>query len=102
MPTSSIRDLLRFLRKERAGLEGPDATDGALLARYLAQRDEAAFEILLERHVAMGLGVCQRVVGDRHAGEDPFQATVLVLCHRAGSMRDHGSRGRCRYVVAQP
>src|SRR5258707_7814410 len=101
MPTASLRDLLRFLRRERAGIEGPDATDGALLERFLAQRDEAAFEMLLERHGAMVLGVCQRVVGDVHAAEDAFQATFLVLARRAGSIRDRASVGSWLYGVAQ-
>src|SRR5260370_37245254 len=101
MHTASLRDLLRFLRRERAGLEGPDATDGALLERFLAQRDETAFEVLLERHGPMVLGVCQRVVGDVHAAEDAFQATFLVLARRAGSIRDHASVGSWLYGAGQ-
>src|SRR5260370_42580579 len=101
MLTASVRDLFGLLRRKRAGLGGPDSTDGACLERFLAKRDEAAFEILLQRHGAMVLGVCQRVLGDAHAAEDAFQATFLVLARRAGSIRDHASVGSWLHGVAQ-
>src|SRR5438105_4032684 len=96
-----LRDLFRYLRRARAGPEGPDPTDGTLLQRYLERRDEAAFELLLERHGPMVLGVCQRVVGDSHAAEDAFQATFLVLARRADSIRKQASVGSWLFGVAQ-
>jgi RNA polymerase sigma factor (sigma-70 family) len=64
-------------------------SDAELLGRFVARRDEAAeaaFAALVERHGPMVLGVCCRVLGDRHEAEDAFQATFLVLTRKAPSI----------------
>jgi RNA polymerase sigma factor (sigma-70 family) len=53
--------------------------DRALLGRFAAERDEAAFASLIRRYGVMVFGVCRRAVGDAHLAEDAFQATFLVL-----------------------
>ncbi|HEV3165827.1 MAG TPA: RNA polymerase sigma factor [Isosphaeraceae bacterium] len=58
-----------------------------LLERFIARRDEAAFEALVARHGPMVLAVCRKVLRDEHDVEDAFQATFLVLVRRAGSIQ---------------
>ncbi|WP_406698975.1 sigma-70 family RNA polymerase sigma factor [Singulisphaera sp. Ch08] len=58
-------------------------TDAELLARFVSQRDEPAFAALVTRHGAMVLRICLGVLHDNHAAEDAFQATFLVLAHKA-------------------
>jgi RNA polymerase sigma factor (sigma-70 family) len=57
-----------------------------LLERYVASRDEEAFEALVSRHGPMVLGVCRRLLRDPHDAHDAFQATFLVLVQKAASV----------------
>ncbi|WP_406697333.1 sigma-70 family RNA polymerase sigma factor [Singulisphaera sp. Ch08] len=78
-------------------------TDGQLLERFHSRRGamaEAAFEALVERHGAMVLGVCRRILADPHDADDAFQATFLILVQRAGSIRVDDSLGRWLYGVS--
>ena len=75
------------LRQERG------ASDAQLLERFLARREEAAFEELVRRHGPLVLGVCRRVLGEAQAAEDAFQATFLVLVRRASSIVPRSSVG---------
>src|SRR5262249_20090547 len=89
MANSPMNDVLRHLRRTSRRQADGGLTDGQLLERFLAARDEAAFESLLRRHGPMVLGVCRRVLGGAagaYDAEDAFQATFLVLVHRAGAV----------------
>ncbi|MGC8640573.1 MAG: sigma-70 family RNA polymerase sigma factor [Isosphaeraceae bacterium] len=85
-------------------------SDAELLDRFNAQRAEAgharlaaeaAFEVLVDRHGPMVLGVCRRALSDPGEIEDAFQATFLVLVRRAPAIRGRDSLGRWLYGVAR-
>jgi RNA polymerase sigma factor (sigma-70 family) len=73
-------------------------SDGHLLELYVTHRDQTAFAALVERYSALVLGVCERVLRDRHLAEDAFQATFLVLVRRADSL--DGQRSLCSWLYA--
>ena len=66
--------------------DGAGLTDGQLLACFIAEREEAAFEALMRRHGPMVLAVCRRILHNFHDSEDAFQATFLVLARKAVSV----------------
>ena len=77
-------------------------TDAQLLERFVSRRDDGtSFEALLTRHGPMVLGVCRSLLRDRHAADDAFQATFLVLVRKADSVRAGDSLGRWLYGVAR-
>lgn len=61
-------------------------SDAELLGLFISQRNESAFEVLLRRHGPMVYGVCLRVLRHTQDTEDAFQATFLVLAHKASSV----------------
>jgi RNA polymerase sigma factor (sigma-70 family) len=92
---TGFRQVLDQLQRSGGGL-----SDGQLLGRFVAGRDEAAFAALVRRHGAMVLGVCRRVLGDFHDAEDAFQATFLVLARKAGAVVKREALGCWLYQVA--
>jgi RNA polymerase sigma factor (sigma-70 family) len=91
--------LLEQLRRS-VGPPGSRLSDSVLLRHFAEHRDEAAFAALVERFGPMVLGVCRRVVGDRHAAEDAFQATFLVLARKAPSLLHQELVGNWLWGVA--
>ena len=71
-----------------------------LLERFVARRDEVAFEALVARFGPMVLGICRRSLDDSHDVEDAFQATFLILVKKAATIRDGDLVGNWLYGVA--
>jgi RNA polymerase sigma factor (sigma-70 family) len=101
MPRGTLETVLRHLRRLTEPDADRDLSDGELLERFRAGGEEAAFALLVQRHGALVLGVCRRLLGDEHAAEDAFQATFLVLARRAGSIRLGASVASWLYGVAR-
>src|SRR4051794_38279075 len=100
MPANHLAATLRRLRQLMPHRPVEPPFDGPLLERFVAHRDEAAFEELVARHGPMVLNVCRRIVPDSSAAEDAFQATFLVLVRKAGSIRNRNLLGNWLYGVA--
>lgn len=82
-----LQTVVRHLRRV-AGLNGhAGPTDAQLLERFVTDRDQAAFELLLWRHGAMVLGLCRRILRHEQEAEDAFQATFLTLARKGRSVR---------------
>ncbi len=101
MTRDNVTHVLRHLRKLAGADAARDLSDGELLERFCRRREEAAFALLVQRHGAMVLGVCRRVVRDAHDAEDAFQATFLVLARKADAIRKQGSVASWLYGVAR-
>jgi RNA polymerase sigma factor (sigma-70 family) len=83
---SSSDNLIRYIRRLAVHAEQPEAADKALLDRFIANRDERAFTVLVERHAALVLQVCWRILENTHDAQDAFQATFLVLARKAATV----------------
>src|SRR5690349_6305843 len=100
MATGPLHVVLRHIRKLAGTQATGEVTDGQLLARFVTQRDEAAFELLVRRHERMVWGVCRRLLAHSHDAEDAFQAAFLVLVRKAGTVARRESVGGWLHQVA--
>ncbi|OAI55093.1 hypothetical protein AYO44_02840 [Planctomycetaceae bacterium SCGC AG-212-F19] len=100
MAKGQLYHLLGFLRRLTVPLSGDAETDGQLLQRVLSERDELAFQTLMQRHGPMVLATCQRVLHDADEAEDAFQATFLVLARKARAIANQASLASWLYRVA--
>src|SRR5262249_42690745 len=92
--------ILQHIHKLVAAQTTQALSDRNLLDRFLARRDEAAFAALVERHGAMVLGVCRRVLRNAHDAEDASQAAFLVLARKAATIRKQESLASWLHGVA--
>jgi RNA polymerase sigma factor (sigma-70 family) len=97
MTERRLGNVVHYIRKLGTA-DGTLVPDRELLRRFVRRQDEAAFAALVERHQAMVMDVCWRVLGRSHDAEDAFQATFLILVRRAKSVR--GSVGGWLHAVA--
>src|SRR5262249_30867425 len=74
--------------------------DARLIDRFVHQHDQTAFEALMRRYGPMVLRVCERILGQAQDAEDAFQATFLVFCRKAASLRDSSGVGPWLFGVA--
>jgi RNA polymerase sigma factor (sigma-70 family) len=100
MPTARVRAVLGHISQLVGTPPAGDLTDGQLLQRYVSGREKAAFTALLQRHGRLVWGVCRHVLHHDQDAEDAFQATFLVLAHKAGSIRKQESVAGWLYGVA--
>jgi RNA polymerase sigma factor (sigma-70 family) len=92
--------VLHHIRHLIGGVPAAAMTDGQLLERFLASRDETAVEVLVRRYGPLVLGACRRVLRRSDAAEDAFQATFLVLMRRAPALDRSKPLGSYLYTVA--
>ncbi|MFL5340924.1 MAG: RNA polymerase sigma factor [Gemmataceae bacterium] len=97
MLKSSPNRLLLSLRRLS---DSTDVCDAALLERFVALKDELAFEALLRRHGDMVLRVCRRHLESGPDAEDAFQAVFLVLARDAGRIAHRESLAGWLFRVA--
>jgi RNA polymerase sigma factor (sigma-70 family) len=74
--------------------------DAALIARFVAVRDEEAFRELVRRHGPMVLSTCVRMLRHRQDAEDAFQAVFVILAARSLALRRVRSLGGWLHNVA--
>jgi RNA polymerase sigma factor (sigma-70 family) len=100
VPSSPVIEVVKHLRKTILWPEVDCLSDGRLLDRYLAMRDDAAFAALVRRHGPMVWGVCRRILGHAHDAEDAFQAAFIILVRKAGAIKPREAVGNWLYGVA--
>lgn len=100
MPSAEHHTALRQIGRLFGDGTLAELPDSRLLERYVAHRDELAFEALVLRHGAMVLGVCRRVLNDPNDADDAFQAAFLLLARKARSVWVEGSLGGWLHRVA--
>src|SRR5262245_38193567 len=100
MPTPQTGRLLREVRNLVGDIGHENTPDGQLLRRFVEERDEFAFELLVRRYGRLVFAVCRRILVDPNSAEDAFQATFLVLVHKAASLDRNRPVADWLYAVA--
>jgi RNA polymerase sigma factor (sigma-70 family) len=77
-----------------------ELADVTLLQQYACQRDELAFEALVQRHGPMVMAVCRGILADPNDADDAFQAAFLLLARKAGALWVNDSLGGWLHRVA--
>lgn len=101
MANRKLSAAVQFIRSLADSGRAAELPDGQLLQQFIDQQDEVAFRTLVQRHGPLVLSVCQRVLHNVQDAEDVFQATFLVLVHRAKAIVRQESVGSWLHGVAQ-
>jgi RNA polymerase sigma factor (sigma-70 family) len=96
---TGLNKVLNHLQRTLARADG-GLSDGQLLSRFVAGRDEDCFAMLVRRHGPMVWRLCLRVLGHAQDAEDCFQATFLVLACKAATVLKRESVGSFLYGIA--
>jgi hypothetical protein len=83
MAKENLNVLLKRLTRGLASEALNELSDEQLLEQFIGQGKDAAFEAIVRRHGSMVYRVCWRVLRHTQDAEDAFQATFLLLNHRA-------------------
>jgi RNA polymerase sigma factor (sigma-70 family) len=100
MARNPLRETLNHLRQILPSSREDALSDGQLLTRFVATRDEAAFAALVQRHGPMVLGICRQVLRRAQDAEDAFQASFLVLARKAASIANRQTVASWLYRVS--
>src|SRR5262249_49932458 len=100
MSSAGLRDLGRDLGRLFREGSFSGASDARLLVRFVADGDGRALNALVARHREMLLRTCHDLLGNATAAEEAFQATVVILVRRAGSIREREAIGGWLHRVA--
>src|SRR5262249_6313313 len=92
--------ILRHIPKLVAAQTAAGRSDRSLWDRFVRGRGEAAFAGLGERHGAMVVGSCRRVLRNAHDAEGASQAAFLARARKAASIRNQASFASWLHGVA--
>lgn len=100
MAAPTLGVFLRQLRQRLSAETLATCSDVELVERFRASRDDAVFQVMLDRHGAMVFQVCRRALSSQDDVEDAFQATFLTLIRRGHTIRRKSSLGSWLHGVA--
>jgi len=63
--------------------------DMALIREFVATQSEAAFAVLVERHIGLVYSAALRQTGDTHLAEEITQAVFIILARKAAALGRH-------------
>jgi RNA polymerase sigma factor (sigma-70 family) len=96
-----LQQVVQHLRRVIDPLRDGQLSDAELLQRWVRQREEAAFEVLVWRHAGLVWNTCRRLLRSKDDAEDAFQATFLALVRKGHSISAGASVGGWLYTVAR-